>query len=90
MPFKLGGEKNVKRQTVTVATFLIIVFASVTIFAAVSIAQHPIALTEKSMASTQHNNLPLTPLFRPPPYRPPYIPTATPTPTSTPTPTPSG
>jgi hypothetical protein len=76
MKFHRGGEKNVKRQTVILATFLIAVFTTATIFAEVAAAQHPTALIAKSMASTQHNDpnhklhgyLSTLPFIFPPPY----------------------
>jgi len=42
-----------KKHAVMAATFLIAVFAAATIFAILSSSQHPIALTEKSIASAQ-------------------------------------
>ncbi len=66
-----------KRQPVIVATFLIAVFAATTIFAVVSTIQHPVALTEKSMAYAQHHDTSATNATKP-----------TPTPTPTPTPEP--
>ena len=79
-----------KRQMVIVATFLIAVFAAATIFAVLSTKQHPIALIEKSITSTQHNDPLSKPLYLPTPYLPipTPVPLPTPEPTSSPTPTP--
>lgn len=83
-----------KRQTVILSTFLIAVFAAATILTVVSTSQHPIALTEKSMAATQNKDQP----YLPTPYLPtptpeplptPYIPTPEPTPTPSPSPSPT-
>ena len=75
-----------KRQTAMLATFLIAVFAAATTSAVVSTTQHPIALTEKSIASAQRNDPRSTPLYLPTPYLP--IPTPAPLPTPEPSPTP--
>ncbi|HXY86990.1 MAG TPA: hypothetical protein VEG44_00965 [Candidatus Acidoferrales bacterium] len=64
-----------KRQTVMVATFLIAVFATATIFAEVSAAQQPLAPTAKILKKDNQNLRGYYP-YRPPYWRPyrPYLP----------------
>jgi len=59
-----------KRQTVILATFLIAVFATATIFAEVAAAQQPIAPTTKITTVTKDNQNLRSVVVRVPPYRP--------------------
>ena len=70
--------KNMKRQTVILATFLIAVFATATIFAEVAAAQQPIPPTTKITTATKDTQNQRGPQYYPyrpyPIYRPPYYP----------------
>jgi len=69
--------KNMKRQTVMVATFLIAVFATATIFAEVAAAQQSLAPTAKILKKDNQNLRGYYPYYPPyyrPIYRPPYYP----------------
>ena len=59
-----------KRQTVILATLLIAVFATATIFAEVAAAQQPIAPTTKITTVTKDNQNLRSVVVRVPPYRP--------------------
>ena len=63
-----------KRQTVILATFLIAVFATATIFAEVAAAQQPLAPTTKITAATKDTQNQRGPLYYRPIYRPIYRP----------------
>jgi len=86
-----------KRQTVILATFLIAVFATATIFAEVAAAQQPIAPTTKVTAVTKDTqNLrgvvvvrpPYRPIYRPPIYPGPIVRPIVPIPVPVPVPVP--
>jgi len=63
-----------KRQTVILATLLIAVFATATIFAEVAAAQQPIAPTTKITTVAKDNQNLRGPQYYPRPYYPPYRP----------------